>query len=574
MGLKIHGGERAIKDVFSNDYVFHIPPYQRQYSWTTEQVEELIDDLLAASRASDPKDPSPYFLGSIVLAKDEAFPDAQVIDGQQRLTSLTILVAVLAELLPEGAKLHHFIQQEANQFSGAAAVTRLTLRPKDADFFRMWIQTPGMMEELFSIDPAQLANDAQRNLQANARLLRDRLADEPASEVAELAKYLLQQCFLIVVSTPDSDSAFQIFAVLNDRGLDLTFADIVKNELVGGITDPGSQEVATKAWEDAEEALGTERFGELFAHLRMIYAKTKQRASLRAEFKQYVGAAMEDREHFIHEVVVPYADRLEIVRRQSWESTTHANDINQLLGWLQRLDNFDWIPPVLRYLYDNNDAERVLQFLTQLERLAASMFIIRRGINPRIERYAKVLHAIDAGVDLADPASPLQLTDEERSLTRDRLNGELYQSGRPAKYVLMRLDSVISTGDATYEHRTISVEHVLPQSPPPGSQWTRWFSEDDRERWCHRLGNLVLLARRKNSQASNYPFAKKKSVYFTKDGKASPFPLTSQVLQESEWTPRQLVRRQERLLSTLVELWDLDAPTDSADLDAASDAAR
>jgi hypothetical protein len=562
MALKIHGGERAIKDVFSNDYVFHIPPYQRQYSWTTEQVEELIDDLLAASRASDPSDPSPYFLGSIVLAKDEAAPDSQVIDGQQRLTSLTMLLAVLAELVPDGAKLLDFIQQEANEFSGAAAVSRLTLRPKDAEFFRTWVQTSGQLQGLLDVDPAQLANDAQRNIQANARLLRRRLADEPPAEVSTLAKYLLQHCFLIVVSTPDSDSAFQIFAVLNDRGLDLTFADIIKNELVGGITEPAVQEVATKAWEDAEEALGTETFGELFAHLRMIYAKTKQRASLRAEFKQYVGPAMEDREAFVHDVVVPYADRLAIIRQQSWESTTRAKDINLLLAWLQRLDNFDWIPPVLRFLYENDDADRVFEFLVRLERLAASMFIVRRGINPRIERYAKVLQAMDAGADLTDSTSPLQLTPEEQRLTRDRLNGELYLLGRPAKYVLMRLDSVISTGDAIYEHRTISVEHVLPQSPAHNSEWTRWFTEQERERWCHRVGNLVLLARRKNSQASNYDFHRKKEVYFTRDGRSSPFPLTSQVLQQSEWTPVQLERRQKELLGVLVKLWDLDGTSD------------
>lgn len=562
MALKIQGGERRIEDVFGKDYIYEIPPYQRPYSWTTEQAEELLDDLMRASRESDPADPEPYFLGSIVLAKAEGDPRSKVIDGQQRLTTLTLLLAVLSERLPDGEEgLRPFIRQAGAKYSGKAAVPRLTLRPKDKDFFHDYVQRPGQLEKLLGLDPAQLNNDAQRNLRANAALFVEKLGDTSLDDAEALASYLIQQCFLIVVSTPDSDSAFQIFAVLNDRGLDLTFADILKNELIGAITDEAEQETMTKAWEDAEELLGTSAFSDLFSHLRMLYARNKQRHTLRREFRDHVMPRIVDERQFIEQVIVPYAEHLAVLRDQSWQSTNHAGDINRAIGWLQRLDNVDWIPPAMRFLHDHsNDASTLRDLLQRLERLAASMFIRRRGINPRIERYGRLLTAIDRGDDLTAPESPLELSDEERRDTVSKLNGDVY-GGRPAKFVLLRLDSSLSSGEATYEHRTISVEHVLPQSPGDDSEWVKTFTEGERQLWTHRVANLVLLDRRKNSQAGNLKFEEKKIRYFATDNQTSPFPLTTQVLARSNWTPDVLQERQEMLIGRLVELWDL-APSD------------
>jgi len=90
--MKIHGNEYTINKVFSDDFAFEIPHYQRPYRWTTEQAGELLDDLLGTLRAHPDKpvdDLPPYFLGCVVLIKQESVPDPKVVDGQQRLTTLT-----------------------------------------------------------------------------------------------------------------------------------------------------------------------------------------------------------------------------------------------------------------------------------------------------------------------------------------------------------------------------------------------------------------------------------------------------------------------------------------------------
>jgi hypothetical protein len=101
---------------------------------------------------------------------------------------------------------------------------------------------------------------------------------------------------------------------------------------------------------------------------------------------------------------------------------------------------------------------------------------------------------------------------------------------------------------------------VLPQNPPENSQWLQWWTdEEERENWVHCLGNLVLLSRRKNSQARNYDFETKKDKYFKKKG-VSPFALTTEVLNEDKWTPDTVKKRQKRLVETLKNVWNLHYP--------------
>ena len=102
------------------------------------------------------------------------------------------------------------------------------------------------------------------------------------------------------------------------------------------------------------------------------------------------------------------------------------------------------------------------------------------------------------------------------------------------------------------------MEHVLPQNPKANSVWVQWFpTEDIREKYTHHLSNLLLLPRRKNSEAQNYDFDEKKKKYFSSAKGVSTFALTSQVLNEKDWTPALLDTRQTNLLSALKTLWEL-----------------
>jgi hypothetical protein len=560
MHTKLMAQEQPISRIFSNDYVFRIPPYQRPYAWTPEQARELLDDLVdfIGDRPVDVDDMPPYFLGSIVLIKPLNLPDADVVDGQQRLTTLTLLLSAIRANVGEGnaTDITQLIYERGSQILGTQDRFRLSLRDRDLEFFQKYVQREGGFANL--LNGIDVRTDSQRHIRDNARLFDKRLKNLSELERLKLAQFIVTRCYLVVVATPDLYSAYRIFSVLNTRGLDLSATDILKAQIIGGIPEV-KRNTFTKKWEDTEEDLGRDQFGELFSHIRMVYRKAKPHSTLLEEFKEHVIKDMEP-EHFITEVLVPMATVYEELTDEAYSSSELAERVNELLKWLNRLGFNDWIPPALAFATRFRSQPMMMEiFFKDLERLAYSMLINNAGVNERIERFSRLTKAIENKDDLFASNSPLQLSVTQQFETYNVLSGPIYEtlSARARSLVLLRLDALVSGGGATYDYETITVEHVLPQSPPAGSDWLKWFPDPEiRAATVHSLGNLALLTRKKNSAASNYEFGYKKSAYFARGG-VSPFTLTTHVLQHSEWTPKVVASRQEELLSLFEQHWRL-----------------
>jgi uncharacterized protein with ParB-like and HNH nuclease domain len=559
--VKIQATEYPLQRVFSKDFAFTIPLYQRPYAWTNEQAGELLKDLITAlGDSNEPIDEiSPYFLGSVVLIKEEDKPDAEVVDGQQRLSTLTILLAVLRTLVqPQYVNTFtKLLYEEGDIFLNEPNCYRLTLAKRDAEFFQEYIQNEGGIAKLNNLNSATLS-DSQKNIKENAILFVKHLEKLSETQRDRLAQFIIKQCFLVTVSTPDLDSAYRIFSVLNERGLDLSLTDILKAEIIGPISNDSQKEAYTSKWEDIQEELGRDEFQNLFTHIRMIYRKAKLSSSVLKEFREYVRPA-DNSQQFIDRTLCPLADALYTIKTASYQSDKYAEEVNKLFKELSRIDNSDWIPPAILYLSRNhNYPERLVQFFTELDRLAAGLMIRRANINERIERYSRLLTAIERGEDLYTPDSPLQITSEEKNNILKMLDGDLYLTQKIRLYVLLRLDAALSEGEASYNFSIITVEHVLPQNPASNSIWMKWFpSPEERETYVHRIGNLVLLSSAKNSQAQNYDFELKKQKYFTTKTGVSPFALTTQVLNVQEWTPEVIERRQKELIGVLKKVWRL-----------------
>ncbi|MEG4517426.1 MULTISPECIES: DUF262 domain-containing HNH endonuclease family protein [unclassified Microcoleus] len=557
--VSIKGEEHPIKKIFSDDFVFTIPLYQRPYAWTKEEAGELLEDLLTFLGEGNETigELNPYFLGSIVLIKSEQ-PAAEIVDGQQRLTTLTILLAALRASLPteHANDLTTFLYQKGSLIAGTPNRYRLNLRERDADFFKAYIQNEGGIKKLKQLNSAELM-ESQKLIKENAHLFLQRFHAVGEECCIRLAQFIITQCFLVVVSTPDFDSAYRIFSVLNNRGLDLSLTDILKADIIGKIPQQ-QQEKYTKKWEDTEEDLGRELFKDLFSHIRMIKEKKKLNKSVLKDFQENINPAAAPQQ-FIDEILAPYANAFSEIVSLRYESVWRAEEINQLFKFLEKIDNFDWIPPAIFYLSRHrNNPENLVRFFTDLDRLAAGLMILRSNINERIERYSRLLNAIEQEEDLFNSHSPLQFTPEESNNIVKVLDSDLYLIKKIRRYVLVRLDAALSEGEASYNFSNITVEHVLPQNPAANSEWMKWFpSEQERDQYVHRLGNLVLLSSAKNTQAQNYDFDVKKQKYFTTKTGVSPFALTTQVLREQEWTPEVIARRQKELINVLKNLWRL-----------------
>ena len=565
MPRAIDAAELQVREIFSDSYHFEIPPFQRPYSWTTEEVADLYDDLIQAWGAGSAaiNELPPYFLGSIVLIKDPSLPKAIVVDGQQRITTLTILFCVLRDLVTDDdirRALHRYVHSGDKPLEGIRGHFRLSARNRDSDFFESNLQKNDSLKDFVFAPPASDMSDSQENMYENAKYLYGKLSDLDEESRQRLAAFIVQNCEMVVVSTSDHGSAYRIFAVMNDRGLSLSPTDILKAQLIGDMAE-SERAKYTDVWEGIEEDIGREDFRDLFSHIRMIFAKTKlRRGSLQDEFKTDVleHPRVKGR-NFIDEVLDPYADTYKTVSTAAYASSGGAEDVNDHLVALNWLTNFDWIPPAMEFLHRYpSDPQALHRFFQDLERLAYGLFVLRANINQRINRYADVLSEIEGNFDLYAEDSSLQLSPWEQDEILRGLDAPIYTIRPLRGPILRRLDSLLAEPGVKHDYSRISIEHVLPQNPGPDSHWMKSFPDEDlRGHWTHRLANLVLLSRKKNSQAQNYDFERKKNEYFQRKG-VSTFALTTQVIGQSEWTAQVLERRQRDLIGVLREHWRLN----------------
>ena len=570
MAKSLEAHDKLIQEIFSGNYQFDIPHYQRPYAWTTEQTGELFDDLLAAmSDSSDTNADSQYFLGSIVLIKEDRNSKSFVVDGQQRLTTITMLFAVLREAMPDVAGgITELIYKEDKLFHSEKKY-RLTARAEDANFFREYVQEPGGIAQL--VANTEKLQDSRLRYRENIILLRKKIGELSSADLKRLLKFLVMNCSLVVISTPNLEAAYRIFSVLNNRGLELAPIDIIKAEILEMTrkqSGEGESQAYAKKWSEIESELGRNAFGELLGHIRSIYAKKKQKSTLIKEFQEYVTEYRENHPiDLIERVITPYAEVWSFVRNADFAAVEHAEIINEYLSWLNRVGFKDWVPPALVYFKRfRQQPKQLATFFRLLERLTFFLLVTKAGINERIETYSALTKEIEQEAFNGDAAAltVLTLNDRQKSNFIAALDGNIYRDLPSARMLLiLRLETLCSDGSKRQEFKHLSLEHVLPQNPSKDSEWLQWFpNEEERDSWTHRLANLVPLHTRKNSAASNFPFAKKKDEYFRGKDTASPFVLTQEVRAETEWTPALLAERQERLVGKLKQYWALTVMLD------------
>ncbi len=551
----IEAHERTLGQIFSDQYAFEIPSYQRPYAWEEEEARALLTDLLDAME-NEATTGGVYFLGSIVLIKLPNQPVAKVIDGQQRLATLTVLLSVLRDLTTSEERRFDrgtYIFQKANADRGTSDRLRLLLRPRDRAFFLQTVQEPRATSVLRDVS---MLKGSQQRIAENSRFFKEQLELIEESKRDELVAFIIQRCYLVVVAVPTAESARKIFTVLNARGLDLTATDILKADLLDRAGEPKEMDLAER-WEAVELAVGRDGMVELFGHIRMMHEREKPRLALEAGFPKFVGSFTGDAHLFISNILEPVSDAFALVLNDKAFEKQFGPEAAKAVRSLARIDNKDWLPPILlRLLRSEGEREAVAEFVAALERLAYFLFVTRAGINERIKRYALVMDEIDPRGKEASGALPL--SDAEQAEFLRALNGPIYLKGRVCKPVLQRLDEALSTGGASYD-ALVSIEHVLPQTVGEDSEWAKLFPDEQlRADWTHRLANLVLLTRRINTRASNWAFSKKKAEYFSSNGESSPFVITQGVLRTERWTLQHLVERQGELLGKLASMWSLN----------------
>lgn len=585
MSSEIEAKEVAVKDLFSENFMFEIPLYQRPLTWTGNNFDELFEDIFDAMRNDEaPKnEQAQYFLGSVILQKDEkAGNKYDVVDGQQRISALAILMAVIRDstnISGLKTKLHSYLFQEEDKYKGFPEEMRIIPWEELKEIFNKYIFRIGGTHDFISDfkngifkcpdeeDPRYHLYEA---ITVFGRKLTEKL-DDPEN-LEKFVTYLLRKVYLVYIKTPSFISAFRLFTVLNSRGLPLTTSDLLKSENVGEIKDKSKHSQYAQIWRNMEEDLGREELENVIAFIRTIQLKEKAKLSMYEEYRKELfdkrvlerGTKFID---YVKEIADIYNERIldgGIILRDKRKQ----NEYKCVIDLLRRyVPFFDWIPPVLSFYRKFRIDEYLLDFILKLEKKVVRLWAAGLTPTERITSLNRVIKLTDTEEKPEKVVNGLLYCEGEEDSARNwldesknKLNSNQFYTmygGRLARYILLRLDMTYwDLENFTGYPGMVTVEHILPQTPSEGDEWMKLFNEKDRTEWTNRLGNLVLLSGRKNSSAQNYDFARKKTVYFK--NKSTPFKITQELEDQEKWTMQELTARHKALCGKAYEIFIRD----------------
>ncbi|MEL7481015.1 MAG: DUF262 domain-containing protein, partial [Pseudomonadota bacterium] len=270
MNNGITSRETTISALFAPGEELSMPPYQRSYSWTDDEVTELFSDLRDAADNNDM-----HFIGAIVTVRKEDGTSCEIVDGQQRLTTLTILLSVLRDLEEDPAeaeKIDMLISDRGRPMLGEEAKWRLSLNHVDGPFFRATIQEPGSTRQTLD-EPGE--SDSQRRMTRTAAIFLRELEPLDLETRRMLFHTVAERCAVVRVNVSDRDKGYRVFRVLNTRGKQPAAHDIVKTELLersGFTVEEADQH--SRQWSEYEARLGGSAFDDLLGHVRFIHDRS------------------------------------------------------------------------------------------------------------------------------------------------------------------------------------------------------------------------------------------------------------------------------------------------------------
>lgn len=575
MATEIKCEKKVIREIFNMWYC--IPDYQRAYVWDTDQVRDLLDDTISAYRENKE---AQYFLGSMVLKINEksennvSYTEYELLDGQQRITTVFLILACMRDMLTDYPQYQNslagFVYQAEDAILQQPERMRIifNIRSDVRDFVNEHIKPlHGTCDSALLKDKMQAkdVNISIRNM-ANAMLVAHEFLEENKSDIIGYLSYFLNKVLMIYVATEELQDAFQLFTVLNNRGVKLSSSDILKAENLKELSAADRTFWATR-WEEMETYFG-EDFDKFLSHIRTILVKKKQTTTLLKEFDEFVYSNQEyDRTQ------KKYLPRTPILRRgrdtfellysyyhtyQEVFDTDHSvvtgdYEITNYLKLMETGFGADyWIAPVLDY-YRKYRRRGFVAFLKALDRKLSADWITAATPTVRMENVNAILREIEASQDstalLQSKTFTINKSDFERVI-----NGDIY--GRSfAKYLLLKLD-LIYRGSSTpmIPQAIASIEHILPRNPSADSQWVKDFSAAEREEWTNKLGNLVLISRRKNTSQGNRDYVEKKEKYFEKN--IEMFPNSIRIYQNyPEWKLSDLKKNHSDVVTELLNVY-------------------
>jgi uncharacterized protein with ParB-like and HNH nuclease domain/predicted transport protein len=549
--------ETKFLDFLKGPKQFIIPIYQRTYSWTQKQCEQLWRDIVVA--ATDDSIAG-HFVGSVVyiekgLYQISSVPQLLVIDGQQRLTTLSLLLSALGVALRERGGEGDVTQKKLNNYF-------LFNSEEDGELrYKLLLTQADKATLIRLLEEKTLPDESSRRIVENHRFFAERIAGmkiEPSKLYEGLAKLIIVDIAL----NREHDNPQLIFESLNSTGLELSQADLIRNYVLMGLEPKRQEALYHEYWYPMERSFSQAGEDSQFDAFMRDYltVKTGKIPNIRGvyeAFKAYSAGAQDDRIEVLVRDVHHYSQlyvRMALGQEDDKDVREAFADINTL--------KVDVAYPFFLELYDDYQSKRISRadFLT-IVRLVES-YVFRRAIcgiptNSLNKTFATLGRELDRGDYLTSFGAALLLRDSYRrfpsdeEFSREIVAKDLYNF-RSRNYWLRRLENHGRKERVVVEEFTI--EHVLPQNPNLPKEWREELGnawEQVQATYLHTLGNLTLTGY--NPELSDRPFREKRDM---EGGFAdSPIRLNRGLAKLERWTESEIVGRARELAKLACEVW-------------------
>lgn len=553
------------RKLMGNGLTYRIPRFQRDYSWTEDEWEDLWADILGTIK---PGGEPAHYMGYLVLqsSDDKTF---DVIDGQQRLTTLSLIVlATLKNLLrlideqKDADRNKRRLDQIRQTYIGyldpvtLVSQSKLSLNRNNNTYYQTYIVT---LERL----PQRGFRASEHGLRKAFEWYEKRVRDyvrqtgdrDEGRALAQLVDTMSDRLFFTVISVTDELNAYKVFETLNARGVRLSATDLLKNYLFSVLHREGQHEHEMKNLEDRWENMVGRLGSESFPDFLRVHWNSRRTFVRQTDLFKTIRNQMADREavfRLIREMEEDMDTYLGLMQPENsgWSSALkgYANDLRMF----NVRQPYPLILAAKRHFSDGD-------FETMLRSCVVISFRYNViGSQPTSEQervYNQVAAKISEGAyptltaALGGMTSVYPLDNSFRAAFTEKIVKTTQSRNRSVvRYILCLLERHISGTEHDLDSDVFNIEHVLPQNPQQGWQA---FPEDETESYVYRLGNTTLLRSTRNRDIGNEDYAAKRLLY-----QQSNFQITRELAEKNaEWTPERLAARQQWMSSQATAIW-------------------
>ena len=549
-----------------------VPPYQRRFAWIySQEVSQLWEDLVEACEGPLGE----YFLGTVVLCRSNNGQNTlEVIDGQQRLATLTMILAAIRNRLMQLGEGNGSASEAAHRvgdfiarrgFMGDPRGFAFSVGEYDKQSFERYVQLRPGDEQHLDVSVSLPRNSRERppinKIREAFRLLLQLVEgygqpdgstisnDEEITKLSNLAEYITGNVILITITVQDDVDAFDLFETMNFRGLDLSTADLLKNRLYmlpnASSTQSDTLSNIGHLWTEFVGILENQSITRFLRYHWMSHYSTVTEKNLYRTIRNWIDEKGISPERFLEEL--NESARLFVDLVSPSDGTSNALDLKDLAAMrvTQGL-------PFLMSAKDELDDKEFATAIRIVEALSVRNTIVGKRNPNRLERnfgnWARILRESADIESILKEAREELITGEEFARGFEQLS-EL--STAQARYLLRKIEwsgnvetQMVSSG--------VEVEHILPQSPNDSWKEHMGGTDEDISEARYRLGNLTLMNERLNKTAAARPFSEKKKQY-----EQSKIGITRSLVDYEQWSYQAIESRQRDFAERAKSIWSL-----------------